>query len=138
MAAPNGILLDTGPLVGFLDASDQWHTWSVARFGELPGPMVTCEAVVSEAVYLLGGGAAAARIFEMIELGALEVVPLLPKEAGRIRAFMTRYDGRAQLADACLVRLSELHPRCRVLTTDGRDFRVYRRNRSESIPLIAP
>ena len=87
MAAPNGILLDTGPLVGFLDASDQWHTWSVARFGELPGPMVTCEAVVSEAVFLLGGGAAAARIFEMIELGALEIVPLLPKEAGRIRAF---------------------------------------------------
>jgi predicted nucleic acid-binding protein len=138
MAAPDGILLDTGPLVGFLDESDQWHEWSVARFNELPGPMVTCEAVVSEAVYLLGGGVAAVRIFEMVELGALEVVPLLPREAGRIRAFMSRYGERAQLADACIVRLSELHPRRRVLTTDGRGFGVYRRNRDEPIPLIAP
>jgi uncharacterized protein len=138
MAALNGILLDTGPLVGFLDESDQWHAWSVARFAELPGPMFTCEAVLSEAVYLLGGGPAAAKIFEMIELGALEVMPLLPKEAGRIRAFMIHYEGRAQLADASLVRLSELYPRRRVLTTDGRDFGVYRKNRNEPVPCIAP
>jgi predicted nucleic acid-binding protein len=130
--------LNTGPLVGFLDASDQWHEWSVARFGELPSPMLTCEAVLSEATYLLGGGPAADRLLAMIELGALDVAPLFPHESPKIRAFMARYAGRAQLADACVVRLSELHPRAHVLTTDGTDFRVYRRHRSERIPLIAP
>ena len=137
MAAPS-VILDTGPLVGFLDSSDQWHAWSVARFAELPSPMLTCEAVLSEAAYLLGNGPAADRIFEMVELGSLEVAPLFPRETTKIRAFMARYHERAQVADACLIRLSELHPHNRVLTTDGGDFRVYRRNRSERIPLIAP
>jgi predicted nucleic acid-binding protein len=137
MAVPN-VILDTGPLVGFLDASDQWHAWSLARFGELPSPMLTCEAVLSEAIYLLGGGPAADQVFAMIELGALEIVPLFPRESPKIRAFMARYAGRAQLADACVVRLSELHPHAQVLTSDGADFRVYRRHRNERIPLIVP
>jgi predicted nucleic acid-binding protein len=137
MAAPS-VILDTGPLVGFLDSSDQWHEWSVARFGELPSPMLTCEAVLSEATYLLGGGPATDRLFEMMELSALEIAPLFPAESPKIRAFMTRYAGRAQLADACLVRLSELHPKARVLTCDGEDFRIYRRHRSERIPIISP
>ena len=137
MAAPR-VILDTGPLVGFLDVSDQWHDWSLARFGERPSPMLTCEAVISEATYLLGSGPAADRLFEMIQLGALNVAPLFPHEAPQIRAFMARYAGRAQLADACVVRLSELHPRAQVLTSDGADFRIYRRNRNERIPIIAP
>ena len=104
----------------------------------LPSPMLTCEAVLSEASYLLGGGPAADHLFEMIELGALEIAPLFPRENPQIRAFMTRYAARAHLADACVVRLSELHPRARVLTCDTADFRIYRRHRSERIPLIAP
>ena len=92
MAAPS-IILDTGPLVGFL---------------------------------------------EVIPLGALDVVPLFPQESPKIRAFMARYAGRVQLAGACVVRLSERHPRAQVLTSAGEDFRIYRRNRSERIPSIAP
>lgn len=137
MAAPK-VILDTGPLVGFLDASDQWHAWSLARFGELPSPMLTCEAVLSEATYLLGGGPAADRLFAMIELGALEIVPLFPHESPKIRAFIARYAGRAQLADACVVRLSEMYPHAQVLTSDAADFRIYRRHRSERISIIAP
>lgn len=124
-------------MVGFLDASDQWHAWSLARLAELPSPMLTCEAVLSEATYLLGAGPAADRLFEMIELGALDIAPLFPHESPKIRAFMKRYSGRAQLADACVVRLSELHPRARVLTSDGADYRIYRRNRHEHSPIIA-
>jgi len=100
--------------------------------------MLTCEAVLSEATYLLRGGPAADRLFEMVELGALEIAPLFPHESPKIRAFMKRYAGRAQLADACVVRLSELHPLARVLTSDGADFRVYRRNRPDRIPIISP
>jgi hypothetical protein len=43
-----------------------------------------------------------------------------------------------QFADACLVRLAELHPAASVLTTDTRDFSIYRRNGKERLQLIAP
>ena len=75
---------------------------------------------------------------EVIPLGVLEVVPLFSQESPKIRAFMARYAGRVQLADACVVRLSERHPWAQVLTSDGADFRIYRRNQSERIPSIAP
>jgi predicted nucleic acid-binding protein len=136
MAAADRIIIDTGPLVGFLDESDQWHAWGKARFAELPSPMLTCEPVLSEASYLLEGQSD--RLFEMIDLGALEIVPLFPAHNARIRTLMHSYAPRMQLADACLVRLSELYPAARVLTTDGADFRIYRRNRTEKIPLILP
>ncbi len=131
------IILDTGPLVGFIDADDQWHDWSVARFNELPGPFLTCEAVVSEATHLLGEGGDA-RLCEMIEAGVLEILPLLPRETRRLKQLMADYAGRMQYADACLVRLSELNPAAKILTTDRRDFRIYRRNGKERLPLVAP
>lgn len=137
MAAPN-VILDPGPLVGLLDASDQCHARSLARFNELPSPMLTREAVLSQATYLLGGGPAAARLFELVELGALDIAPLFPHESPKIRASMKRIAGRAQLADACVVPLSELHPLARVLTCDREDFRVYRRNRHDRRPMMAP
>jgi len=137
MAGVN-VIVDTGPLVGFIDGSDQWHDWARGQFARLPGPMLTCEAVISEAAYLLGGGPAADALLEMVELGALTLAPLLPEEITRVRALMGRYGARMQFADACLVRLSELRPQSRVLTTDKADFSVYRRNRNERIPLFAP
>jgi hypothetical protein len=42
------------------------------------------------------------------------------------------------LADACIVRMSELERDCRVITVDRRDFSVYRRNGRDLIPLVAP
>lgn len=79
---------------------------------------------------------------EVIPLGVLEVVPLFSQESPKIRVLMARYASCAQRADACVVRLSELqiklHPRAQALTSDGADFRSYRRNRSERIPIIAP
>ncbi len=131
------VIVDTGPLVGFLDADDQWHAWSVARFNELPAPFLTCEAVISEATYLLGAQGDGL-LLEMVESGVLELSPLLPRETPRLRHLLMRYAGRMQFADACLVRLSELHPGAQILSTDSRDFRIYRRNRNERLPLIAP
>jgi len=130
-------IIDTGPLIGFIDADDQWHAWSVARFNELPGPFLTCEAVISEATYLLGAEGDD-KLLEMVEAGVLEIAPLLSHETPRLRQLMARYSGRMQFADACLVRLSELHPAARILTTDTRDFHIYRRNRNERLPVIAP
>ena len=74
----------------------------------------------------------------MVELGALDIAPLFPHESPKIRAVMKRSAGRAQLADACVVPLSELHTLARVLTCDRDDFRVYRRNRHDRMPMMAP
>ena len=75
---------------------------------------------------------------EVIPLGVLEVVPLFSQESPKIRVLMARYASCAQRADACVVRLSERHPQAQILTSDGADFRIYRRNRIERIPIIAP
>ena len=59
----------------------------------------------------------------------LEQLPRLVQLAARYA------DRQPDLADLCLIRLSELRPKHRVITVDVEDFRVYRRNRNETIPL---
>ena len=57
----------------------------------------------------------------------------------QLAALARRYaDRRPDLADLCLVRMSELYPRHSVITIDRADFRVYRRNKREVIPLVCP
>jgi len=135
VASANKIIVDSGPLVGYLDSSDQWHAWANSFLASLPSPFLTCESVLSEASYLLNGDDG---LLEMLEIGMLEIAPLFPSQTIRIRALMEKYSPQMQLADACLVRLSELYPSASVLTTDAADFRIYRRNRSEKIPLLLP
>jgi hypothetical protein len=47
-------------------------------------------------------------------------------------------DRKPDLADLCLVRMSELFPKHSVITVDRTDFRVYRRNKREAIPIVCP
>ena len=64
---------------------------------------------------------------------------VLTEHLPRLAELAARYaDRKPDLADLCLIRLSELHPRHPVITTDVADFRVYRRGRREAIPLIYP
>jgi len=53
-------------------------------------------------------------------------------------ALYARAGNSASRADLCLIRMSELFPRHSVITVDHEDFRVYRRNEREAIPLILP
>lgn len=133
------ILLDTGPLVAFVNRKDQFHGWATETFGSLDPPLWTCESVLSEACFVLRrfeGGPEA-----VLALVAREIVVptfALGEEATAVAALMTKYaDVPMALADACLVRMTELERETAVLTLDG-DFRIYRRNRREPIPLIAP
>ena len=134
------LILDTGPLVGWLDASDHLHRWSLGVFAGFNAPLLTCEAVLTEACYLLRSTPKAQdRIMEMVQLGGLIIQPMMPSEVSAVRLLLSRYGDQAMdLADACLVRLSELHMDCRVVTADVQDFRVYRRNGRQAIPLISP
>jgi hypothetical protein len=57
----------------------------------------------------------------------------------QLAALATRYaNRRPDLADLCLIRMSELYPSHSVITVDREDFRIYRRNKREAIPLICP
>ena len=57
----------------------------------------------------------------------------------QLEALATRFaDRKPDLADLCLIRMSELHPTHKVITVDQKDFRVYRRNKRERIPLVFP
>lgn len=126
---------DTGLLVGFLDASDQYHQWAAKCFGTLRGPLTTCEAVLAETEYLVPGSGPL--LMEMANQGSLRIVPMVPAESGRLGALMKRYS-KMQLADACVVRLSEILLDAVVYTTDKRDFGVYRRNGREVINMVTP
>lgn len=136
---PTRVLLDTGPLVAYLNRRESVHPWVLQQFRELTPPLLTCEAVITESFYLLRRiDGAQARIFEMLERGVLSIAMNLTDEASAVAGLFRRYDNvPASLADACLIRLSELHEPCAVLTLDS-DFHVYRRHGRRTIPLIRP
>ena len=132
-------ILDTGPLVGSLDRDDQWHAWAANQFAAIRQPALTCDAVISEACFLLRGTPdSREKIFALIERGILRVVPILPDESPAVRTLLSRYGQRMDYADACVVRLSELHREHTIVTTDVEDFRIYRRFGRQALPLQVP
>ena len=132
-------LMDSGPLVAFYSIRDQQHAWAFEQFGALPSPLLTCEPVLTEACFLLQrNGGRPVTILRAVREGIIQIAFALEAEAAALESLMERYaDTPMSLADACLVRLSELHADSRVLTLDS-DFKRYRRNGRQVIPLLAP
>ena len=132
-------LVDTGPLVAYLSGADSAHDWALAAFDSLVPPLLTCEAVITETCFLmLRSFKSCDLVLQMLDRGAIEIRFSLASERVRIRNLMQRYaDTPISLADACLVRMSELLPDSRVLTMDS-DFSVYRRHGRQAIPLLTP
>lgn len=132
-------ILDTGPWVALLCRDDSYHEWAKAQFALHPGPFLTCEAVVAETCFLLArAGFDPARALALVERGVVKIAFSLADELVAVRLLFERYDNvPASLADACLIRLSELNESCRVMTLDS-DFHIYRRHGRKAIPLITP
>jgi uncharacterized protein len=132
-------LLDTGPLVAYMSDRDEWHEWAVTQFSSLRPPLLTCQPVLAEACFLIQrNGGQPAETLQLLQRGVFEAALDLNTEAAALEALMRRYDDMPiSLADACLVRMSEAHADCRLLTLD-RDFRRYRRHGRQMIPLLAP
>lgn len=133
------IILDTGPWVAFHCLDDARHEWAREQFSLHPGPFLTCEAVVAETCFLLTrAGFDPAKALAMIERGVVRVAMSLAEQATPVRILLGRYDNvPTSLADACLIRISELHEPCRILTLDN-DFHIYRRHGRKVIPLLNP
>lgn len=133
------VLLDTGPLVAFLNARDRFHAWASEQLGQVSPPLLTCEAVVSESLFLLrnrqGGHRA---VVGLLESGFVQLPFRLQEHLSAVSQLLQRYaEVPMSLPDGCLVRMSELHDAAVVLTLDS-DFGVYRRHRRQAIPTLRP
>lgn len=135
----NKVIVDTGVLTAFLDKRENYHQWTVEYFYNLPKPFITCEAVIAESCYLLS------RVYKgqetllaLLESGIVTIDFTLSGELSEVKSLMTKYaDVPMDLADACLVRTSEIIDNAVVFTLDS-DFHVYRKHGKEQISLIIP
>lgn len=132
-------LIDTGPLVALLVRDDSQHLWAVEASRQAPATVLTCEAVISEALFLLKrGGHKTDALFALVETGFLRSEFDFHTEYRHVRDLMRRYRDRPMaFADACLVRMAELRPDTSVWTLDS-DFRFYRKNRRQTLSLVVP
>jgi predicted nucleic acid-binding protein len=133
------VIVDTGPLVAFFDRSERHHLWAAARIEELSAPLLVCEPVLTEAIYLVARFPKAQdALFSLLQNGALEVAFRLDAHVGALHRLLRKYrDTPMSLADACVVRMAEIHDDHSVLTLDS-DFAVYRKHGRVPIPLMHP
>ena len=129
------LIVDSGPLVALLNRRDTLHRWAQAVFAEHSPPVWTCEPVLAKVAYL---SARPREVIAMVSEGALRIGLAVERQAPALERLLDKYSGRMDLADACVVRLSEIYRDCLVATTDRQDFSVYRRNGRDIIPLVVP
>jgi len=129
-------IADTGFLVAFANRMDAHHEWAVRIAEQVTDPLLTCEPVLAEAAFHLQS---VKLVLAMIGDGLITVAFACNDHLPQLAALAACYaDRRPDLADLCLIRLSELFPKHSVIAVDREDFRVYRRNKREIIPLICP
>lgn len=129
-------IADTGFLVAIASRTDRHHDWAEQVMRQIAMPLLTCESVLSELAFHLASSSYA---LSLVSKGMVRVAFEVNRNLDSLADLAERYSDRSpDLADLCLVRMSEEYPRHFVITTDENDFRVYRRNKRESIPLICP
>jgi len=135
LAASMQAIADTGYLVALLQRNDEHHRWAkgIARQFELP--LLTCEAVLAETAFHLQS-----RVYplEMLKRSVIRIAFDCARHLESLQELAERYaDRHPDLADLCLIRMSELYPKHSVITVDA-DFRIYRKNKRDIIPAIFP
>ena len=129
-------IADTGLLLAFANRSDAHHDWAVGIAERVTEPLLTCEAVLAETAFHLQN---VSLTLAMVSEGLVSIAFACEDHLPQLAALAKRYADRSpDLADLCLIRMSELFPRHSVITVDRTDFRVFRRNKRETIPLISP
>jgi predicted nucleic acid-binding protein len=129
-------IADTGFVVAFLNRSDRYHDWASEIGRAVSDPLLTCEAVLAETAFQVES---ASRVLALLQDGFLRIAFDLTNNIEEVVALAERYRDRTpDLADLCLIRMSELYDTLPLLTVDERDFRVYRRNGRDVIPILCP
>ena len=129
-------IADTGFLVAFANRKDKFHDWALAIAEGITQPLLTCEAVLAETAFHLQSVSIS---LAMIHMGLIALAFDCNEHLPQLDALAKRFaDREPDLADLCLIRMSELHPRHSVVTINQSDFQIYRRNKRDTIPLICP
>ena len=132
------VIVDTGVLVAIINKNDSYHRWAIQQFADIQPPLLTCEAIISEACFLLRHYQQSNLLLQWLEKGVLSLPFSLQNEIQSLNALLKKYsDVPMSLADGCLVRLAEVYPQSQILTLDS-DFKVYRKNGNQLISLIFP
>ena len=132
-------IADSGVIVAYLDKRDEHHLWTFEQMKILPAPYSVCESVITESCFLLSHlHNGKKNVLAMLKAGFLEIDFSLSNEIEAVGDLMQKYENvPMSLADACLVRMSELLDNSSVFTLDS-DFYIYRKNGKNKIPLIIP
>ena len=133
------VILDAAPLVALLNRGDRHHQWSKDQWAQITPPLLTCEAVVAEACYLVrrfNGGQAA--VLEMVRRGMLDIAFRLTEQKDTILRLLNKDQNvPMSFADACIVRLAEQYSAGVVFTLDS-DFRIYRKHTRQTLTILFP
>ncbi len=132
MTSDANALVDTSFLLALCDRRDAHHAWAAQVAQSLRGPWLTCEACICETDHLLDYlvPPQSRWIYELLHAGALQSQHLLPEQIAQVHSEIARYrDRRVDFADACLVILSDYHPKLPLATADVADFSAYFRGR---------
>jgi predicted nucleic acid-binding protein len=131
------VLVDAGFLVALLSRRDAHHRWAAAQAAQHSSPWKTCGAALSEAFHLVGTRGTTP-LGGLLRRGAVTVAFDLGDHVEEVVKIMRKYeDLPASLADACLVRMTEVFTDPVLLTTDS-DFRIYRRHSRQAVPCVTP
>ena len=128
-------IADTGFIVAYANRRDRYFPWAYSLAEKLSAPLLTCEAVVAEAAYLLQDSAL---ILKFLKTELIKLDFEMPAHHEELTKLAIKYADRSpDLADLCLIRMSELNPKLPVFTVDD-VFTIYRRNGKEAIPVLMP
>jgi predicted nucleic acid-binding protein len=138
-AAMRAAIADTGPLIALFDRAERHHRWVRDRIGELDSPLLVCEAVLTEAMYLLARlPGAHDGLFQLLEKEALSIAFQMTEHTALLHTLLRKYrDIPMSLADACVVRMAEIYEDHAVFTLDA-DFAIYRKHDRTPLELIHP
>ena len=132
-------IVDTGPLVAFFDQDEPHHRWVVEQIEDLEQPLLVCEPVLTETMHLIARSTRAQdALFMLLKDAALKIAFRVEEHVAALHQLHKKYRDRPMsLADACVVRMAEIHERHSVLTLDS-DFTVYRKHGHVPLALIHP
>ena len=122
--------------MAFANANDKYHAWATEIAAGVTEPLLTCEAVLAETAFHLESTSV---VLAMVSEGLVTLAIDCRDHLVQLTRLADRYaDRKPDLADLCLVRMSELFPKHSVITIDRADFRIFRRNKREAIPILCP
>jgi len=131
------VLVDASFLIALINRQDSNHGWAAAQASAFPRPWKTCEPALSEAFYMLGKSGAP-QLITLLARRALICSFQIDEHVGDVIKLLQKYaDVPMSLADACLVRMTEVLSDTALLTTDS-DFRIYRRHGRQAVPCVLP